>query len=670
MTPAAEDIARLSRELALVCDASGTVLWADERASRTIDARVGSSLAELCVTGTGDKAGELVSRAVHDPVDGWELSFPDHGGTFTVTFNARPYGESALLVGHVAPPVYRTAIEGMQQAVSDVVHLSRESARQKHEISRYAAELEEKNRELQDSNRGILSLHRELEDRAVTLSHSAQVKSRVVSSVSHEFRTPLTSILGLTQLLIDGSDGPLNAEQEKQVRFVRASAEELMALVNDILDLSKIESGTASLRITSFQASEFVAALRGALKPLVPAGAPVALEFECAGPDFTFDSDRAKLSQVMRNLISNAIKFTETGHVHVRVQAEDDGRAILSVSDTGIGIAAGDVDLVFEEFAQLENQLQAGIRGTGLGLPIARRLTEILGGEIAVESTLGEGSTFTVTVPITHPDAQEMKRVEAQSLQRDPQRAPVLVVEDDRRTLFVYERYLAMAGFQVIPARTVDAARQTLARELPVAIVLDVVLEEENTWSFLSEIKRDPRTQHVPVLVVTVSEKGDTARALGADEFWLKPVDQSRLLKKLQQLVRAPGTVKLLVVDDDERARYLIRKHVSGRPFEVFEASTGEEGVALAQQERPHVILLDFLLESMTAFDVLDELKSNPATRAIPVIIVTSHVLDATARERLSRNTEAVISKQNLSRELAINRIRDALRKSGAETQL
>jgi signal transduction histidine kinase/CheY-like chemotaxis protein len=670
MTPSAEEIARLSRELALVCDAAGVVRWADDRAARMIDAHPGRSLAELCVPGTGSKAGELVSRAVGEPVDGWELSFPNHGDPLTVTFNARPQGGSALLVGHVAPAIYRTAIEKMQQAVADVVHLSRESARQKHEIARYAAELEEKNRELQDSNRGILSLHRELEDRAMTLSHSAQVKSRVVSSVSHEFRTPLTSILGLTQLLIERSDGPLNDEQEKQVRFVRASAEELMALVNDVLDLSKIESGTASLRITSFTASEFVAALRGALKPLLPADSPVALEFECIGDDFTFDSDRAKLSQVMRNLVSNAIKFTERGHVRVRVHAEDDGRAILSVADTGIGIAGGDLDLVFEEFAQLENPLQAGARGTGLGLPIARRLTEILGGEITVESAVGEGSTFTVAVPITHPDAREMKRVEEQSLRRDPQRAAVLVVEDDRRTLFVYERYLAMAGFQVIPARTVDAARQALARELPVAIVLDVVLEEENTWSFLSEIKRDPRTQHVPVLVVTVSEKGETARALGADEFWLKPVDQSRLLKKLQQLAGASNTVKVLVVDDDERARYLIRKHVSGRPFQVFEASTGEEGVALAQRERPHVILLDFLLESMTAFDVLDELKSDPATRAIPVIIVTSHVLDANARERLSRTTEAVIAKQNLSRELAINRIRDALRKSGLETQL
>jgi signal transduction histidine kinase/CheY-like chemotaxis protein len=670
MIPGIEEIARLSREFALVCDADGVVIWADGRATSTVGATPGVALAGLCVPGTGSKVRDLVKHALQASVEGWELSFVCNGATLTATFNATPHDGFALLVGHVAPSIYQTAIEGMEHAVADVVNLSRETARQKHEIARYASELESKNRELQDSNRGILSLHRELEDRALTLTHSAQVKSRVVSSVSHEFRTPLTSILGLTQLLVDGSDGSLNPEQQKQVRFIRSSAEELMTLVNDLLDLSKIESGTASLRLTTFPASEFVADLRGALKPLVAADSGVSLEFAVEGADFTFETDRAKLSQVMRNLISNAIKFTDKGYVRLCVRAEDDGRALLSVTDSGVGIAATDVDRVFEEFAQLDNPLQMRARGTGLGLPIAKRLAEILGGEIAVESTVGEGSTFTVTVPLVHPDAQEMQQVEQRSRQRDPSRAPVLVVEDDRRTLFVYERYLAMAGFQVIPARTIDAARQALERELPVAIVLDVVLEEENTWSFLSEVKRNPRTQHVPVLVVTVSEKGETARALGADEFWLKPVDQTRLLKKLQSLTQSSSPVKVLVVDDDERARYLVRKHLTGRPFELFEAGTGEEGVALAQRERPQVILLDFLLESMTAFDVLDELKSNPATRAIPVIIVTAHILDASAREKLSRTTEAIIAKQNLSRELAINRIRDALRRSGAETQL
>ena len=670
MTPAPDQIAQLSREFALICDAEGVVTWADARAESTIQARPGRTLRDLCVGGAAGKVDELTRRASTGPVDDWELSCAIDGDVVPVLFSASPMEGSVLLVGHVLPRQYQGAMHQMQAAIADVVELSRETARQKHEIARYADELERSNRELHESNRGIISLHRELEDRATTLSHAAQVKSRVVSSVSHEFRTPLTSILGLTQLLVEGSDGELNPEQQKQVKFIRTSAEELMTLVTDLLDLSKIESGTATLRITTFSAADFTGDLRGALRPLLPPGSPVTLTFDCQEPDFSLETDRSKLAQILRNLVSNALKFTVNGTVLVRIRQTDDGRAELSVTDTGVGIPADHVDRVFEEFTQIENPLQEQVKGTGLGLPIVRRLTEILGGEVSVESTVGEGSTFTVVVPLVHPDAVEMKRVEVQSEQRDPGKVPVLVVEDDRRSLFVYERYLSNAGFQVIPARTVDAARRALSQELPVAIVLDVVLEEENTWNFLADVKRDPRTQHVPVLVVTVSEKGEAARALGADEFWLKPIDQGRLLRKLQALITKERPVKVLVVDDDERARYLMRKHISGSQYELFEASSGETGVALAHEIRPDVIFLDFLLEHMTAFDVLDELKSNPDTRAIPVIIVTSQVLDASARQRLSLNTEAVISKQNLSRELAINRIRDALRKGGAETRL
>jgi signal transduction histidine kinase/CheY-like chemotaxis protein len=555
--------------------------------------------------------------------------------------------------------------------MQDIVSLNREVSRQRNEISRYADELAKSHRELQESHSGVLALHRELDDRAEALSRSSAIKSRVVSSVSHEFRTPLHSILGLTQLLTDGSDGALSEEQQKQVRFIRDSAEELMTLVNDLLDLSKIEAGKAALRVATFSAQDFLAALRGALRPLLPETSSISLIFEEVAPDFEFETDRAKLSQIVRNLVSNALKFTAQGEVRVAIRQLDDGRATVMVSDTGIGIPAEQIDDIFEEFSQLDNPLQSRSKGTGLGLPISKRMADLLGGEIIVESTVGEGTRFTVTVPRIHPDVLEMRVIEDRGRLRDPARVPVLVVEDDRRSMFVYERFLSMAGFQVIPARTIDAAREALARDaLPAAIVLDVMLEEETTWRFLAETKRDPRTQHVPVLVVTVTNKSERARALGADEFWLKPIDQDRLLRKLRSLTRAEHAVKVLVIDDDERARYLIRKHVEGTPCTVFEAATGAEAVRIAQAELPHVILLDFLLEETTAFDVLDDLKADPRTRGIPVIIVTSHVLDEQARQLLDASTEAVISKRNLSRELAINRIRDALRKSGVETSL
>jgi signal transduction histidine kinase/CheY-like chemotaxis protein len=645
-------------------------VWADPRAIALIGARIGRTLDDLCVAGSAGKGAQLAARGSSGAVRGWELPVLAADRPAMVSFSGMPWNGHVLLVGQFLSHESDVTMTRVQGATEDIVALNQEVARQKHEISRYADDLAKSHQELQDSNSGVLALHRELDDRAEALSRSSEIKSRVVSSVSHEFRTPLHSILGLTQLLLDHTDGELTDEQQKQVRFIRESTEELMALVNDLLDLSKIEAGKVSLRVGTFTAQEFVAAMRGALKPLLPPDSRVELVFEDAEPDFTFETDRAKLSQVLRNLVSNALKFTERGEVRVRIAATDDGQVVLSVSDTGIGIPAEQIDGIFEEFSQLDNPLQSRSKGTGLGLPISRRMVDLLGGELTVESTVGEGSCFVVTIPRVHPDVLEMRGIEERGRHRDPSKVPVLVVEDDRRSMFVYERFLSMAGFQVIPARTVDAAREALEDgDLPAAIVLDVMLEEETTWRFLADVKRDPRTQHVPVLVVTVTDKAERARALGADEFWLKPIDQDRLLRKLKTLVRPDRTVKVLVIDDDERARYLIRKHVEGTAYQLLEAATGAEGVQIARAERPHVILLDFLLEEATAFDVLDELKADPRTRAIPVIIVTSHVLDDRERKLLAAGTEAVISKQNLSRELAINRIRDALRKGGMEAR-
>jgi CheY-like chemotaxis protein len=218
----------------------------------------------------------------------------------------------------------------------------------------------------------------------------------------------------------------------------------------------------------------------------------------------------------------------------------------------------------------------------------------------------------------------------------------------------------------VIPTRSVDEARAAIAESRPAAIVLDVMLEGEASWGFLADLKRSPGTRDIPVLVVTVTNRAQKARALGADEFWLKPVDQDRLLRRLHELVRGGERGTVLVIDDDEKSRYIVRKHLGGTRYELLEAGGGHEGVELARRRVPDVILLDFLLPGMTAFDVLDELKSDPRTRAIPVIVVTSQALDVVQRRRLLEEAEAVISKQNLSRELAINRIRDALRKGGA----
>lgn len=653
------------RELRIVCDENGSILEADEVAERLIGARPGAGLSSLSVIGGEAKLQTFLSSAALSALDDWELALVCQGKPATFSCSSRPFGEGQLVIYAVRlPDGQASAVQSLSDTMAEMTHLNRDLSRQRKALSQKNDELSRAYRELDESNRGVVSLHAELADRSDALRHALDIRGRLVANVSHEFRTPLHSILGLSRLLLDGSDGPLTEEQKKQLRYIRTAAEELSQLVNDLLDLSKAESGQAMLRPQKFSLLEFVSALRGMLRPLVQTP-DVELCFEVDG-DAVIDSDQGKLSQIVRNLVSNALKFTERGRVVVKAEVTSD-ELCIAVSDTGVGIAREHFDRVFEEFGQVENPLQKRVKGTGLGLPLSRRLSEVLGGTLTLESTLGEGSTFTLRVPRIHPEVSELSALEARPL--DPSRAPVLVVEDDRKTIFIYEKFLSLAGFQVVPARDTDGARRLLKDLRPAAIVLDIMLEGESSWEFLSELKQSPETHDIPVLVVTVTNKEQKARALGADEFWLKPVDQGRLLRKLRSLARSGASAKVLVIDDDEKARYLVRRFLEKSAYALLEASDGVSGVEAAREHQPDVILLDFLLHEHTAFDVLDELKADPRTRSIPVVVVTSHALPRDDLERLSSHTEAVLSKENLSRELAINRIRDALTKAGLRAE-
>lgn len=664
MPVSARDFDGLSREFCLACTPAGDVEWADERARSLAGIVPGCRLESLAAPGTQGKLVAFFGQAASAPVEGWEVPLVIDARPVPVSFSARMHDGTLLVLGRLVPEHLAQALDQLSGSMAEVVGLNREVVAQKKELARQHEEALRLNRELAESHRGVLTMHAELEDRALELRHSADVKSRIVANVTHEFRTPLHSILGLSRLLLDGVDGGLNDEQSRQVGFIRASAEELMHFVDDMLDLSRAEAGKTAVRMETFRLPDFVASLRGMLRPLVDDARGVELVFEEA-PDTAVETDRAKVSQIVRNLVSNALKFTERGEVRVRAGVDGEARLVIEVSDTGIGIAPEHIDRVFEEFGQVQSALQDRVKGTGLGLPLSRRLAQVLGGTLEVASAPGAGSTFTLAVPAQHPEAREMEAMVERSRKRPAGRGSVLVVEDDRKTLFIYEKYLVMAGFHVLPARTIEDAQEILATTQPAAIVLDVMLEGETSWAFLAQLKRSAATRDIPVLVVTVTNREQKARALGADEFWLKPLDQERLVKRLRALTRASLSPRVLVIDDDEKSRYIVRKHLAGERFEVSEAATGADGVTIARQLVPHVILLDFLLEEMTAFDVLDELKSDPRTRSIPVIVVTSHALDATQQRRLMEEAEAVISKQNLSRELALSRIRDALVKSG-----
>ncbi|HEX5657637.1 MAG TPA: response regulator, partial [Polyangiales bacterium] len=600
-----------------------------------------------------------------DPEQAWEVVLDVHGRPQVLALRATKLPDRQLAItGSAVPDDYGSALGQLSTNLSEMAALHRETDRQQRELLRRHEELLHLHAQLEESYQGVVALHAEIGEKDDSLRRAGEIKSRLVANVSHEFRTPLNSILGLTKLLLARTDGDLTEEQDTQLNFVRQSAEALYALVNDMLDLSKTEAERVSLRTQSFSVENFFLSLRGMLRPLAT-NENVELVFEIPHDVPALDTDEGKLAQVMRNLVSNALKFTERGEVRVSARADGKGNISLIVADTGIGIPFEEQTRVFEEFYQADHPLQRIHKGTGLGLTLSRNLAVRLGGTLTVESELGKGSRFTLTVPVQHPEAREVAALVERGQQVEPGNQPVLVVEDDRQTLLLYEKYLRGSGFQVIPARTLDEARAALERVRPSAVVLDIMLDGEASWSFLADLKSNEATRDVPALVVTVTNREERARALGADEFFMKPMERDWLISKLRSMAQRQTVETLLVIDDDKVARYLVRKILTGSPYNVIEASDGAEGIVLARRHRPDVILLDFVMPQMSAFDVIDELKRDPTTREIPIVIYTSKNLAEEERKRLESEASAILPKQSLSRELAIARIREALEKAG-----
>jgi signal transduction histidine kinase len=379
------------------------------------------------------------------------------------------------------------------------------------ELRQRQEELARLNAELQDTNRGVVALYAELDEKAEHLRRADEMKSKFLSNMTHEFQTPLNSILALTRILLDRADGELTEEQEKQVRFIRQATGDLSELVHDLLDLAKVEAGKVTLRPTTFTVQELFGTLRGLMRPLQTTEA-VPLVFENAEHLPPLYTDEGKISQVLRNYISNALKFTERGEVRVAAAAGGDGTITFSVSDTGIGIAAQDQAQLFHEFGQVPNRLQARVRGTGLGLSLSKRLAELLGGSVGVDSTPGEGSIFWLRVPMTAPGMELPIAATPPARAAAAVRPLALVIDDEHTSRYVLQRYLSAAGCRVIEA---SGGAEGLARaeaDQPDVIVLDLRMPDMLGTEVLARLKRNPGTARIPVIISTSQIVADDER--------------------------------------------------------------------------------------------------------------------------------------------------------------
>ena len=606
-------------------------------------------------------------------MDGFQIEAPPGDGTHVTVHKWLPDSAATITSKDVARITDELARTAQQDPLQEVQEQNQELLRALGDLRSWETELRQlnerleiTNRELEETNRGVVALYAELDEKAEYLEKASNLKSRFLSNMSHEFRTPVNSILSLTGLLLEGVDGDLNGEQEKQVSFIRKSAEALSELVNDLLDLAKVESGQVTVRAEQFEVRSLFAALRGMLRPMLPADCAVSLIFEEPVDVPELYTDEAKVAQILRNFISNALKFTERGEVRVSARPGPNGCVILSVADTGIGISPEDQERVFEEFTQVENPLQRHFKGTGLGLPLTRRLCELLGGSVLLHSEPGSGSTFSAIIPahFADPDVGSSEITTA----RDPARLPLLAVEDSRETLLVYEKYLKGSGYQLIPARTLHEARAALREFRPAAILLDIQLKGEDTWEFLRDLKENPATSEIPTLVVTVVDNPARAQRLGADAFSLKPLDRDWLLSQLRTLTGTRSKERLLIIDDDEVSRYLLRGLLPDSRFEIVEATDGPEGLELARQLQPRVIFLDLIMPDTDGFEVLQTLKADRDLREIPVLIHTSKRLQSEDVERLSA-AAAILSKESPSRQAAQQAVNEALARAGVAPQ-
>lgn len=615
------------------------------------------------VSKTGMGLGLLGARRLMDRFSA--DSIPGKGTTI-VLGKTIPHRIAALNKRDLESLLSKLESRPPQNPYEELQQQNKELLRTLDELKTRQAELAQLNLELEETNRGVVALYAELDDKADFLQRASELKSHFLSNMSHEFRTPLNSITALSQILLDRLDGDLSSEQEKQVMFIRSSAQDLTDLVNDLLDLAKVEAGKVTIRPARFSVNTLFSALRGMLRPLLMQNSSVKLVFEDPEPDIQIYSDEAKVSQILRNFISNALKFTERGEVRVTVSTGHDSTLLFSVADTGIGIADEDQERIFQEWSQVEGKLQKVAKGSGLGLPLSRKLAQLLGGNVYVKSKPGLGSTFVAVIPISFKGETEIVYVPEVKRDLDSSKLPVLVLEDNREALFIYEKYLKGSDFQVIPASTIHEAREALRAFRPLGVVLDVLLQGEHSWDLLRDLKKDQSTSTIPVFVVTVVDNKQKALALGADAFHSKPVDRAWLLERLNR-ARQVRRYSVLLIDDDNTSRYLLSGLLANNSCQLMEANSGREGLRLAHEAKPDLIVLDLSMPDLSGIEVLDRLKSDTATQSIPVVICTSKVLNHEDRQRLNRAV-TIISKETLSsRELGLERFSQAFQKAGLE---
>jgi CheY-like chemotaxis protein/signal transduction histidine kinase/HAMP domain-containing protein len=528
---------------------------------------------------------------------------------------------------------------------------------QSEELQEQADELHRSSEELQEQNL-------ELEAQRNQVEEANQLKSEFLSNMSHELRTPLNSINALSQVLIMDAKDKLNDEENNFLEVIERNGKQLLSLINDILDLSKIEAGKMDILTQSVSIDSLLADIKENLHTLAEnKGIFINMDFP---DDIPFiETDESKLHQVITNIVSNAVKFTEKGNVTITVSC-DTKNVFVEVKDTGIGISEKMLLHVFDEFRQADGSSARQYEGTGLGLAIAYKMIKVLGGDIQVNSKLNVGSVFTIIIPVKW--NEEIIKVEPFNVITTPSKLvgnTILVIDDDPEIVKNISDYLNETGYETITATSGKEGLRLAEKHQPFAITLDIIMPEMDGFEVLQKLKVNSKTKDIPVIVISISDGKETGFALGAMGYIQKPVNKKLLISEIEKINEIPDSV--MIVDDNDFELKQMAEIIEAENINTILAHGGEESLKLLDEKIPDILVLDLMMPGVDGFEVLDKIRKKPETQDLPVIIVTAKSITEKDKMQLSGKVSSLVAKSDTTpRDLykEIERILKELEKS------
>lgn len=508
-------------------------------------------------------------------------------------------------------------------------------------------------------------LFKESQDARAAAEQANKAKSTFLANMSHELRTPLNAIIGFTRIVRRKGDGVLPEKQIANLDKVLSSSEHLLGLINTVLDIAKIEAGRTEVMPTRFDLGALAEQCMSLAMPLVKPRVKLVKQLDVRiGSIF---SDHDKIKQILINLLSNAAKFTQTGEILLSVEKQNEDTVSLSVTDSGIGISQEALDRIFDEFQQADNTTTREYGGTGLGLTISRSLARLLGGDLTAQSEPGKGSAFTLTLPVYYgrkaASASDHKAAPieqtgsyADSLSHQPR---ILLIDDDPDVLYLLQEGLGANKFQILSASNGSTGLQMAHEQHPQAILLDVLMPETDGWQILSELKSDPRTADIPVILLTIVDKKALGFKLGAADYLLKPLDPAAVFSTLQHVIGGPphSQKHVLVVDDDPQVIEMLRQLLAESDFSIEAAEDGETALQVLAKNRPDVILLDLMMPRLDGFGVIERLSADPDLCDIPIVVLSAKELTRQESGRLKERVVAVMKKHGFNRDALVHEI-------------